>query len=192
MGACTSSSTGEVNRAEEMYQEKLVNELQQSIKGLNSEFNRNHQTLTGQIKKLNDITDEHEETTVGRWVEATNRIKAIVDLGLSLTKTMIEHLRTISNTIKELKQMKKDYVQNKDILRRVRSMNMGRIDKPLELHDKQLNGKINDLLQILDHYKITGQNMSLKLIPEMRETAAKFQETVNEIKHAKEYINKLV
>ncbi|KAK7177178.1 hypothetical protein R3I93_001225 [Phoxinus phoxinus] len=187
----SSSSTGEVDRADEIYQQKLVNELQQSIKGFNLGFNINHQTLTGHIKRLNDITGEHEETTVGRWGEAKKRIAAIVVLGLSLTETMIENLRTISNTIKELQQMEKDYDQNKVIMRRVRSMNMERIDKLLELHYKELNGKKDELLNIIDDYKVTGQNKSLKHIPEIRGTAAKFQETLNGIKHAKDYINKL-
>ncbi|XDV19441.1 hypothetical protein PO909_024911 [Leuciscus waleckii] len=52
--------------------EALNDDLQRSIDGLNSEFDQNHQTLIGQIKELNDITNEleyvHKATTVGSLV----------------------------------------------------------------------------------------------------------------------------
>ncbi|KAK7177179.1 hypothetical protein R3I93_001226 [Phoxinus phoxinus] len=176
-----------------MSQQKLVNELKQSIEELNSGFDKNHQTLTGQIKKLNDITDELEKTTVGSLMRSGNRIAAVLDLGL--TKPMIQHLRVIYNTIKELQQMKEDSDHNKEMLRSVRSAKLEKVGKTLELH-KQLNGTKDTLLQDLDHYKITGQNEtkaeSETLIRRMRETAKQFQKIVNEIKSAKEYVDKLV
>ncbi|XP_048066900.1 apolipoprotein L2-like [Megalobrama amblycephala] len=55
--------------------EDLSDKLHQSIKKLNTEYNRNHQTLKDLIKKLNDITDElesmHKNTTMGSLVGAS-------------------------------------------------------------------------------------------------------------------------
>ncbi|XDV19343.1 hypothetical protein PO909_024829, partial [Leuciscus waleckii] len=159
-----------------MKPEDLCKELQERIEGLNTEFQKHHQTLTD---KLNNITK----------TESAKGIADILSLGLTSTNPMIKHLRAINNTVKELQQMKKDSVQNNEILRSVRSADMGRIAKPLKPHE-ELTGRINTLLLELDHCRINQQNES-QFIPQMRETADQFKENLNEIKHAKEYINKL-
>ncbi|XP_052458911.1 apolipoprotein L3-like [Carassius gibelio] len=71
--------------------EALSGTLQQSIKGLNSEFDKKHSGLVRNIKELNDITDElesvHKNTTVGSLVGstlgATGGITALVGLALA-------------------------------------------------------------------------------------------------------------
>ncbi|XP_056124472.1 apolipoprotein L6-like [Rhinichthys klamathensis goyatoka] len=66
-------------------------ELKRSIEELKSEFNRNHQTLTKQIKALNDSTDElesmHKNTMkgslVGSSIGAAGGVTALVGLALA-------------------------------------------------------------------------------------------------------------
>jgi len=85
--------------------------------------------------------------------------------------------------------------QNNEILR-----TMKRIDTTLKVYEK-LNGSIDPLLINIEHYKIAGQNKTkagdiksetLKLIPQIKEIASQIQKILEEIKDAKEYINKLV
>ncbi|XP_056592996.1 apolipoprotein L2-like [Triplophysa dalaica] len=71
--------------------EEINDELQQGIKGLNSEFNKNHDTLKRKIKELKDVSkkleDMHKSTTVGSLVGSsigvTGGAIALVGLGLS-------------------------------------------------------------------------------------------------------------
>ncbi|XP_077083601.1 uncharacterized protein LOC143736785 [Siphateles boraxobius] len=189
------SLTDEDNRPDEISQESqkleaLGDKLQRSITGLNSEeFDRNHQTLTRLIQELNELESVHKTTVSSSGLDLTGA--AVRDASLSMDK-MIEHLSTIYDTVNELQQKEKLYsAQNKGILRTVKSVNMKRMDKTLQVHEK-LKGQIDTLLQNISHYKITGQNETkakeiksetLKLIPQMRKTADHIQETVNEVKH---------
>ncbi|XP_058639049.1 uncharacterized protein LOC131544680 [Onychostoma macrolepis] len=71
--------------------EALNDQLQRSIKKLNSEFDKNHSTLISKVKELNGITDElesmHKATTVGSLVGssmgAAGGIAALTGLALS-------------------------------------------------------------------------------------------------------------
>ncbi|KAL1250555.1 hypothetical protein QQF64_018351 [Cirrhinus molitorella] len=71
--------------------EALNDQLQESIKKLNSDFDKKHSTLISKIKDLNDITNElesiHKATTVGSLVGssvgAAGGIAALVGLALS-------------------------------------------------------------------------------------------------------------
>ncbi|KAI7793387.1 putative serine/threonine-protein kinase Nek11-like [Triplophysa rosa] len=71
--------------------EEINDELQQSIKGLNSEFNKNHLTLISKIKELKDVTKEledmHKSTTTGSLVGSSigvaGGVIALAGLGLS-------------------------------------------------------------------------------------------------------------
>ncbi|XP_056593411.1 apolipoprotein L2-like isoform X2 [Triplophysa dalaica] len=70
---------------------EINDELQQGIKGLNSEFNKNHDTLKRKIKELKDVSKEledmHKSTTVvslvGSSIGVTGGAIALVGLGLS-------------------------------------------------------------------------------------------------------------
>uniref|UniRef100_A0A671KNS4 Uncharacterized protein n=1 Tax=Sinocyclocheilus anshuiensis TaxID=1608454 RepID=A0A671KNS4_9TELE len=69
--------------------EDLSDELQQSIEKLNSGFNRNHKTLTDQIKNLKDIIKElesmHKKTTKGSLLGASiGAAGGIALLGIAL------------------------------------------------------------------------------------------------------------
>ncbi|XP_050958934.1 uncharacterized protein LOC127160327 isoform X2 [Labeo rohita] len=94
------------NQLDETFKQKLhiLDDLKRKINTLNLDFNRKHQTLTGQVKKLNIITDElestHKNTTVGSLtgaaMGAAGGIASIVGLalapvtlGVSLTLTAI-------------------------------------------------------------------------------------------------------
>jgi len=141
------------------------------------DFDRNYQTLTCQIQK-----PELDFDLTGA---------AVRNASLSMNK-MIEHLRTIYNTVNQIQQMKVSD-QNNEILRTVKSVNMKSVAKTLEAHEK-LKGSIDTLLINIDDYKITGQNKTkageiksetLKLIPQMKEIASQIQKTLKEIKDAK-------
>jgi len=104
---------------------------------------------------------------------------------------MIEHLRTIYNTVNQMKEKVSD--QNKEILRTMKSVNMKRIDTTLKVYEK-LNGSIDTLLINIGDYKIAGQNKTkageiksetLKLIPQMKEISSQIQKILEEIKDAK-------
>ncbi|XP_057177513.1 uncharacterized protein LOC130546331 isoform X2 [Triplophysa rosa] len=71
--------------------EEINDELQQSIMGLNSEFNKNHPTLISKIKELKDVTKEledmHKSTTKGSLfgskLGVAGGVTALAGLGLS-------------------------------------------------------------------------------------------------------------
>ncbi|ROL43510.1 Apolipoprotein L3 [Anabarilius grahami] len=142
-------------------------ELKRSIEELKSEFGRNHQTLIGQIKKLNDITDEvesvHKNTTVGSLVgssiEAVGGIASIAGLvlapftlGASLALTGVGAVTGVaggvtgatSNITNAIKQKNLRETIEKiinDIQNTVKPMRklLGKITEDIELVKKTLN-----------------------------------------------------
>jgi len=148
-----------------IYFRELVKELQQNVAGLNSEFDRNHQTVTAEIQNLKNVREHNR--TVSCLVGAKER-----------TKPMIDCLGKISNTMKKLNKIKKDHVDNTYIMR---------IDKTLKLH-QELIKKIDDLVQNSDTNRINRK--SVEYNNDVRKITAEFLKTLKEIKDAKDIVKK--